>query len=161
MARCRESGTAAAGWLWSCACQELTLPGLPGPAYLAWPCNNAGRAGRGCDYVAHRVPINGQAWHYLICSGYYLSGIGAGSCPVQRCCLIIVGLLLAGTGHQAAASTWGLPLWWLLSWGLLPWWLPCEDCRYGDCRPGAGLLFCFHHLHLQEDAISLQLCLSG
>ena len=45
MARCRESGTAAAGWLLSCACQELTLPGLPGPAYLAWPCNN-GREGR-------------------------------------------------------------------------------------------------------------------
>lgn len=39
----------------------------------------------------------------------YLSGIGAGSCPVQRCCLIIVGLLLAGTGHQAVPP-WGLPL---------------------------------------------------
>ena len=45
MARCRESGTAAAGWLLSCACQELILPVLPGPSYLAWPCNN-GREGR-------------------------------------------------------------------------------------------------------------------
>lgn len=45
VARCRESGTAAAEWLLSCACQGLTQPGLPGPAYLASPCNN-GREGR-------------------------------------------------------------------------------------------------------------------
>ena len=81
---------------------ELRLSGAD-PARPTWPglAIMAGRAGRGCDYVAHRVPIKCQAWHYLICSGYYLSGIGAGSCPVQRCSLSIVGLVLAGTGHQA------------------------------------------------------------
>ena len=63
----------------------------------------AGVAGQGCDYVAHHVPIKVQAWHYLICSGYYLSGIGAGSCQVQRCCLIIVSLPLPGTAAMVAA----------------------------------------------------------
>ena len=156
MARCRESGTAAAGWLLSCACQGLTLPGLPGTAYLAWPCNNGrgGRAGLRLCCAPCSNKVSGMAlsdlfrllsqWHWC----WQLSGAemlleycrpAAGRDRPSGCC-----------PHGDCRN----PV-------LLPWWLPCEDCRYGDCRPGAGLLFCFHHLHLQEDAISLQLCLSG
>lgn len=136
---------------------ELCLPGadlarLTGPGHAVM----AGMAGRGCDYVAHHVPIKGQAWHYLSCSGYYLRGTVAGCCLVQRCRLSIAGLLLPGSGHKAAAP-WGLPPPGTSAiGGCSPW-----DRLPGHCRYEAGLLFCFHHLHLQEDAISLQLCLSG